>query len=256
MRTLKCLFILLTVLSFVVPGAAAAESVYKVGIIPYYHNESGCSFGDFTVYSGFDMPETVEISSATEAEATGLRPCPACATDFRPVFTGDFPEWKHETAPWDFGGPDTYLTQKVRAQWGDAANAIYEIAGEGPYPDDYAGIFVNASGGYTVMMVNPTPERIEKYRKTLKSEFWVMEASYNLNYLYEIQAALTDIMGFDGLNIHSLSAGVDCNCVIIGTNDTSPSAQSAIEAYLAMKGYDDPRAFILQYQEPAVVTEF
>lgn len=236
--------------------AAEANPVWKVGIIPYYHGDETCTYGDFSLYSDFEIPEREKIASEVAAETMGLRPCPACASAFGPVFTGEFPDWDHEIAPWDFGGMDTYLPRDVRAAWGDAGNVIYEMVGEGPFPEDYAGRYRNASGGYTIMMVDPTPERIEKYRKTLKSEFWVMAATYSMNELRALQDDLTDIMGFDGLTINSLYVSEGCNCVVVGANDTSPEALTAIHAYMAMKGYDDPGMVILEYSEGATAVDF
>ncbi|MBR6766392.1 MAG: hypothetical protein IKM02_00410, partial [Clostridia bacterium] len=197
-----------------------------------------------------------EIPTKTEAETMGLRPCPSCTTEFKPVFSGTFPEWNHDINPWDLGSADTHLPKEIRSHWGNAPDAIYEIAGDGPYPEDYAGIFFNACGGYTIMMVNPSVERIEKYRKTLKSEFWVMEAAYSMNQLMALQDELTDIMGFDGLNINSLGISVDGNCVVIGANDTSPDAHRAIYAYMAMKGFEDPGMVVLEYSEGASTADF
>jgi hypothetical protein len=220
-----------------------------VGIVPYYHENETCGFGGFSMYTYLDVPERMKITDEVVASGEGLRPCPSCTSAFRPVFTGDFPEWKHEINPWEFGSMDTHLSRDIRSGWGDAANAIYEIAGEGPYPEDYAGIFVNACGGYTIMMVNPTPERIQKYRETLGAEFWVMEATYSMNELMALQKELENIMGFDGLAINSLGMSVDGNCIVIGANDTSPEAHAAIYAYMAMKGFEKPGMAVLEYSE-------
>lgn len=236
--------------------AVETETVFKAGTAPYYHVDGNCSFGNFSLNSKFSGPERVGISSEAEAETMGLRPCPSCTTEFKPTFTGTFPEWKHDINPWDFGNDDTRLSKEARKDWGNVSDAIYEIAGEGPYPEDYAGIFFNACGGYTIMMVDPTPERIEKYKKTLKGEFWVMEATYSLNELRALQDELVNIMGFDGLTINSLGSSMDGNCVVVGANDTSEEALAAIHAYMAMKGFDDPRMMVLEYAEPAVTVDF
>lgn len=255
MRTLKCIAVILMMLCLTV-ACAETGTVFKVAAIPYYHTDAACSFGGFSLYSGFGSPERVEISSEAEAEAMGLRPCPSCTTEFKPTFSGVFPEWKHAIDPWDFGSNDTRLSKEARKDWGDVSGTIYEIAGEGPYPEDYAGIFFNACGGYTIMMVDPTPERIEKYRKTLKGEFWVMEATYSLNELRTLQNELINIMGFEGLTINGLGVSVDGNCLVIGANDTSEDALKAILAYMSMKGYDDPRMVVLEYSEGASTVDF
>ena len=255
MRILKCIAGILLIMCLTV-ACAETETVYKVGNIPYYHGDGTCSFGGFSLNRTFDGPEREEILSKVEAEAMGLRPCPSCTTEVKPTFSGTFPEWNHDINPWDFGNDDTRLSKEARKDWGSVSNTIFEIAGDGPYPEDYGGIFHNACGGYTIMMVNPTPERIERYRKTLKGEFWVMEATYSLNQLYALQEELTDIMGFDGLNINSLGVSVDGNCLAVGANDTSEQALAAIHAYMAMKGYDDPRMMVLEYSEPAVTVDF
>jgi len=104
--------------------------------------------------------------------------------------------------------------------------------------------------------VDPTPERIEKYRKTLKGEFWVMEATYSMNELRALQDEFGNIMGFDGLTINMLGVSVDGNCLVVGANDTSQEALAAIHAYMTMKGYDDPRMIVLEYAEPATLVDF
>ncbi|MBE5772474.1 MAG: hypothetical protein E7337_00895 [Clostridiales bacterium] len=255
MRFIKSVALILLALCL---SCACAETgtVYKVGNIPYYHADAACSFGGFSLKSGFEDAERVEIESEVAAEGMNLRPCPSCTTEFKPVFTGTFPEWNHDVDPWDFGDMNTHLSKSDRKDWGNVADTIWEIVGEGPYPEDYAGIFYNACGGYTIMMVDPTPERIEKYRKTLKGEFWVMEATFSLNYLRALQDELINIMGFDGLTINSLGSSMDGNCVVIGANDTSDEALAAIHAYMAMKGFDDPRAVVLEYAEPAHTVDF
>ena len=255
MRILKNIAALWMILCLTV-ACAGAETVYRVGNIPYYHTDGTCSFGGFSLNPGPDDAERAEIASEAEAENMNLRPCPACAADFRPTFTGTFPEWDSDIDPWDFGNSDTRLSKEAREGWGNVADAIYEIAGDGPYPEDYAGIFFNACGGYTIMMVDPTPERIETYRKTLKGEFWVMEATYSLNELRALQDELNDIMGFDGLTINMLGVSIDGNCLAVGANDTSQEALTAIYAYMAMKGYDDPGMIVLEYSEGATTNDF
>ncbi|MBR6766933.1 MAG: hypothetical protein IKM02_03180, partial [Clostridia bacterium] len=215
MRFMKSIALILLVMCMT---CACAETgvVYKVGNIPYYHVDNTCEFGGFSLNRTFSGPEREEIPTKKEAETMGLRPCPSCTTEFKPVFSGTFPEWNHDINPWDFGNDDTRLSKEARKDWGAVSKTISEIAGDGPYPEDYAGIFYNACGGYTIMMVDPTPERIEKYRKTLKGEFWVVEATYSMNALRALQAELGNIMGFDGLTIRSLGVSVDGNCLTIG----------------------------------------
>lgn len=255
MRFIEVLAIVLAVVCLF-STFAAAEGMFRVGDIPYYHLDNNCDFGGFSMHSSFDEAEQIEITDKVGKYGTTLRPCPSCASSFKPMFSGDFPEWPHDINPWELGGGDTHLPRDIRSGWGNAADAIYEIAGEGPYPDDYAGIFANACGGYTIMMVNPTPERIEKYRETLKSEFWVMEATCSMNELMALQDELTHIMGFDGLNINFLGVSVDGNCLIIGANDTSPEAHAAIYAYMTMKGFDDSNMVILEYSEGTSTVDF
>ena len=250
------LFAAVTAAVCLISVCAAEEIMYRVGNIPYYHRDAACDFGGFSMHSSSDMQERTEITDKVGENGVTLRPCPSCASEFRPVFTGDFPEWQHDINPWELGNPDTHVSKDIRSTWGGAADAIYEIAGNGPYPEDYAGIFFNACGGYTIMMVNPTPERIEKYRQTLKSEFWVMEATYSMNELMKLQDELIHIMGFDGLTVNSLGVSVDGNCLLIGANDTSAEASRAIYAYMAMKGFDDPGMAVLEYSEGASSMDF
>lgn len=229
------------------------QKCYHSGNSPYYHWDAACDFGTFSLNNeDYDWEKAVLGNDAIQ----NYRPCPGCASAFVPTFSGSFPEWPHEEKPWDFGNANTRLSPAQRESWGNVADAIDERFGEGPYPEDYAGIYYNACGGYTIMMVNPTPERIEAYRSALKGEFWVVEATYSLNTLRALQTCMEAIMGFEGLNICETSVSIDGNCLVVGADRVDASAQSAITAYMAMKGYEDPKMLVLEPAEPSVTSAF
>lgn len=248
-------FVVLGVL-LCLPSAMAETGIdqknYHSGNSPYYHWDLSCDFGTYSLNAGdYDGGKAVLDASAIQ----NYRPCPVCASAFAPTFSGSFPEWPHEEKPWDFGNADTRLSAAQRENWGNVADAVNQRFGDGPYPEDYAGIYYNACGGYTIMMVNPTPERIEEYRKLLGGEFWVVEATYSLNVLRALQASIEDIMGFEGLNICETSVSIDGNCMVVGANRVDASARAAITAYMAMRGYEDPKMLVIELAEPSVTVD-
>ena len=210
----------------------------------YCHNDPNCSFGVWE--TGDEYTELLTYASRGEAEAAGARLCPSCAADWKPMFTGSFPAWTLEIRPWVIGSPDTWLPAEVREAWGNVPERIYELwpqtfGGEGDRaPDDYAGVFLNACGGYTVLMTNPTAERAADYRDTLDCDFWVMEARYSLNELLEAQSWITEkLMGGEENWFGIVSCGVmeDMNRVEIGTTDASPENRAAILRTLCENGF-------------------
>lgn len=232
--------------------AYAEEQVYYAAENRnWYHAESGCDFGGLSMRNGFEETEFHELSKA-EAEAEYLRPCPACAREWEAAFSGEFPEWNHEVKPWGIGeggGPETYLPYEIRKEWGDFSGRMYEEYEEGPFPEGYAGIYRNASGGTTLMLAEPTPERLEIIRRFMGAEFWALEADFDWNYLTEMQNILIEMMG-DAYGIHSLSVSVDGNCVTVGVDDDDPEIMEAICKTIEEKGYDRRAMLIMRESRP------
>jgi len=232
--------------------ALAEEPVYYAAEHrSWYHGEEGCDFGGLVFGSGWDTPEFRELTKA-EAEAAYLRPCPACAREWKAAFSGEFPEWQHEISPWGIGmggGPETYLPYEIRKEWGDFSGRMYEEYGEGPFPEGYAGLYMNASGGVTMMLADPTPERIDIIQRYMGAEFWTLEADFDWNYLTELQGVLVEMMG-DAYGIHSVGVSVDGNAVSVGVDDDDPEITEAICRAVEEKGYDR-RAMVVQQEERA-----
>lgn len=238
-------FILILMLAF--SAYAEAEVYYAAENRSWYHAEKGCDFGGLALRGGETGPESRELTKA-EAEALYLRPCPACAREWKAVFSGDFPEWTHAIAPWGIGqggGPETYLPYELRKEWGDFSNAMHEKYGDGPFPDGYASLYMNASGGVTMMLTEPTMERVEIIRRYMGAEFWTLEADFDWNYLTRLQDALVDMMG-DEFGIHSIGTCVDGNCLSVGVDQDTPEIAEAICKIIEEKGFDRRAVVIMQ----------
>ena len=200
--------IVLLIVTFLLSSAvcitAGAEACYKLPNEAYYHMDPKCRFGaENPPYSDGD---TAVYASENDAIATGARPCPGCASSHEPTFSGNFPKgWNADIQPWALGTPETWLPKKVRSTWGDVSARInefvkgtYEPATDSThasaYPKDYGGIFRNACGGYTLLMVDSNPEKIDQWKKALGCNFWVLNADYSMNDLISLNNAISDIM--------------------------------------------------------------
>lgn len=244
------LFASVLLLLLLINAANAEEQVYYAAEHQsWYHAKQGCDFGGAALSSSFAEPVFFEMTKE-EAEIAYLRPCPACAREWRAAFSGEFPTWEHDVEPWSLGGSfDTYLPVDVRSAWGDFSNAMYELYGFGPFPDDYAKHYRNASGGVTVMLVNPSLDRMESIREHLGADFWVLEADFDWNYLTELQNMLSDMMG-EKFGIHSVGANVEGNCLNVGVDNDESEIIEAIYNAIKEKGYDR-RAVVIQKEERA-----
>ena len=238
-------------------GTGMAEGLVWSGAnAPYWHADAACRFGQ-TGWQGEAAPEAGEPRQVTaaEAEALGQKPCPGCATAFRPTFTGEFPEWTFDVEPWgsdpvemtESGGWPrrvTALPPEVLAGWGDPAGRLHELFPEDTdpetgetvysYPDDYAGIFVNNSECCTLMLRDPTPGRVAEWREALGCEFWVISAKYGWN---ELQALYRAARGFMGADVRLAKAG-DARVfyiVSIGTDQIG----NAVEIGVATEHFDE-----------------
>ena len=261
------------------PASASAEAGECSSRLhaPYWHRDADCIFGEF--WRGNERgdpwyPEETRIIPVSQAEAEGQKPCPGCAATFAPMFTGEFPQWTSALAPWGIhrgemddsdgwprGGAE--LPRETLASWGmpvEKLRALYP-EGEDPetgsivttYPDDYAGVFVNACGGYTILLVDPTEARVQEWRAMLEGEFWVISARYSMNELNALQRWVENqILEPDAERMragepswyHIVSVGVDevGNAVEIGvTPDGFDEGVSRIREALSGAGYDDAR---------------
>ena len=254
---------------------ASEETWYSRKNAPYWHKDQACRFAETDWMENETLGEETRRTEISQAEAEGQKPCPGCATPFPPTFTGDFPDWPHALAPWGYEKGDMIddegwprgaaaFSADVIKTWGrpnEMLNELYPDAddfegdGKSACPDDYAGIFVNACGGYTIFLVGPTAERVAEWRDLLQGEFWVLSARYGYNELKALARTVSRrILSADSERMkrgespryHIVSVGVNCiaNSVEIGvTPDGFREGTERIREALADTGYSDPRLF-------------
>ncbi len=249
-------------------ASAGAEACFSREGAPYWHKDPECDFaGEEWPAGGLPRGEARRIK-VSRAEAEGQKPCPGCATDWKPTFTGDFPPWPHAVAPWDLGTSQTWAPKKIRKKWGDPAERMEALCPERvdpetgetidpDYPDDYAGIFVNAAGGHTLMIVNPTPERVETYRRRLKGEFWVLSARYGWEALRDAQRTADERLDWSAFRIASTGIDVTGNRLEIGVYGDLPENAVRIRSALAALGYDEEGLFaFVPATDPKLIEDF
>ena len=224
---MKPLIALLCLFALCLPCLAEGDACFSRPDAPYWHRDMDCRFAE-TGWLAEELPEEPEtrLTTVSAAESEGQKPCPGCAADFRPAFSGKFPAWDSPLAPWGIdkgemteadGWPrgEAELPPEVLRAWGDAAGRLHELYPEATdpgtgkpidpaYPDDYAGIFGNACGGYTLMLVEPDDESVARWRDRLGCEFWVISARYGLN---ELQALARSMERWFMDADHALRAG-------------------------------------------------
>ena len=264
--------VLCLVILAVLPASAEAEVCFSRENAPYWHKDPDCRFAE-TDWMANDISggETRRID-VSRADAEGQKPCPGCAAEFAPTFTGEFPHWPHSLAPWGYESGDMIedegwprgvveLPADVLESWGAPDEKLYELfpdaedfeeGGKTVCPDDYAGLFINACGGCTILLVDPSMERIAEWREMLQGEFWVLSARYSYNELKVLAKAVSDrILTADSERrargeasyYHIVSVGVSqiANAVKIGVLlDGYGEGVQRIREALAGAGYSDP----------------
>lgn len=251
---MKKIFAWMLIMLLSIAACGEEQVYYAAENRSWYHIEEGCDFGGFALGRDFEEPEFRALTKP-EAEAEYLRPCPACAREWQAAFSGDFPEWSHEIAPWALdGGEETHLPYEIRKAWGDFSGKMYEEYGEGPFPDGYAGLYVNASGSVTLLLVDPSPERMDIICRYMGAEFWALDADFDRNYLDGLQGVISGMMG-DIYGIHVCGISVDGNCVMVGVDDDAPEIREEICRAIEEKGYDR-RAIIIRQEERMRPLEF
>ena len=240
--------LLLIALALICAVPAFAEGVWSSASEGYYHKDANCTFG--MEYTWSESEPRAERSVADCASQTA---CPSCASDWPPRFTGDFPEWKHEIQPWAFGAsPETAFPYEIRRAWLDDPEVCAPDEDAIDWPSFYAGRFANASGGLTVMVVQPTEDRVQALRILMGGDFWVLSANYGRAELLDLQAAVVDSLMTDGLyGVHGSGMSSDLNRVTISVDDDSEEIRAGIAAALHEKGFSDERMFLIQQEERA-----
>ena len=211
--------ILCLMLLAVLPASAEAESCYSRENAPYWHKNPDCHFAETDWMDVGILGGETRALEVNQAESEGQKPCPGCATAFAPTFTGEFPEWTHVLAPWGYEKGDMVedddwprgvveLPPDVVSTWGmpvEKLNHLFseawdeenEITIDPDYPVDYAGVYKNACGGFTFLLVDPTPRRVAEWRELLEGEFWVISAQYGWNDLRRLAKAAERILFAD-----------------------------------------------------------
>jgi len=218
-------------------GNVAEDAVFASKGAAYYHADSGCRFG---AVQTFEAEET-KMMARSEAEELH-RACPACAREWKPLFSGDFPEWTHENEPWQLGFQGTDLPFETLSAWGNIADAVYE---EEILPDDWAGVFRNACGGYTLLLVNPTIERVSALRTLTGCEFWVIGADYSQNALENLQNSALSLMGGE-TGVHTIGLDTIGNRITIGTDLPAEEAEAGIVRVLTEMGFSDRKMYSIE----------
>lgn len=239
---------------------------------PYWHRDANCHFAETDWMESDILGDETRSIDVTQAESEGQKPCPGCATEFAPTFTGEFPDWPHTLAPWGYEKGDMIedddwprgvveLPADVLKTWGTPDEKLYELfpdaedfeeGGKSVYPDDYAGLFINACGGCTILLVDPSIERVAEWRDMLQGEFWVLSARYSYNELKTLAKAVSDrMLTADSerrgrgepsyYHIVSVSVSQIANAVEIGVlSDGYDEGVRRIREALDDAGYSDP----------------
>ncbi len=271
---MRCIaLVLCLVILAALPASAEAEHCYSRENAPYWHKNPDCHFAETDWMDVGILGGETRALEVNQAESEGQKPCPGCATAFAPTFTGEFPEWTHVLAPWGYEKGDMVedddwprgvveLPPDVVSTWGmpvEKLNHLFseawdeenEITIDPDYPVDYAGVYKNACGGFTFLLVDPTPRRVAEWRELLEGEFWVISAQYGWNDLRRLAKAAERILfadvelrkddGPSYFHIVSVSVSEIANVVEIGVlpGGFDAGVQRIREA-LAEAGYSDP----------------
>ena len=249
------------------------ESCFSRENAPYWHKNPDCNYAETDWLENDSLGDQTRQIEVSQAESEGQKPCPGCAAEFPPTFTGDFPDWPHDLAPWgyekgemieDDGWPRGILElpPEVISAWGMPAEKLNELFPESwdrendatidpDYPVDYAGVYKNACGGFTFLLVDPTPRRVAEWRELLEGEFWVISAQYGWNDLRRLAKAAERILfadvelrkddGPSYFHIVSVSVSEIANVVEIGVlPEEYDEGIQRIREVLAEAGYSDP----------------
>ena len=183
----------------------------------YYHTDPDC---DRPVPVETELGGTQEIYaracyqkypiSAEAAAEFEKKACPICVKHTEPVYLGEhMMEWEYDFNPWDGGdrhqewgeaalGPQEYQAevQDTRERFEAYFEEVYnrktgEYERKHPYPDAYAGCWVNNADGYTYAVVDPTPEILDSFKELFGGGAWIVPAKYGYN---EIKPLLDDIL--------------------------------------------------------------
>lgn len=188
--------------------AHAQALFYTNKVDRYYHADVDCDRpdADAALASGateiFERKayQKYEISADAAAEFQKL-PCPLCVKKIAPVYLGSaMTEWRSATTlPWAMtdGKKEKITDATFRKEVADthaAFSAYYEEYAElgsgevkrrHEYPDCFAGLYKNAQGGCSYMLVDPNDEMRDAFRNRFGGGAWIVPAKYGENEVYE-----------------------------------------------------------------------
>ena len=158
----------------------------------YYHLNTACDDGTKYPISG------------EAAVLFGKRACPVCTKKTQPVYTGECEfVWNREEPMWELNGLDLETLAQVRKSLpeqfyeesritGEKFDSIFyevynkktgEFSMSYPWPENYAGKYVNMAYAKTFLLVDPTEESIEEFKRVCGGGVWVVAAKYGMTEL-------------------------------------------------------------------------
>ena len=190
-------------------GSVRAEEAryYTNNLDNYYHADPDCDRPKFVARYGRYGHDTLlfyerecfqkyEISEEA-ARVFGKAACPVCAGNFEPVYLGEHaPAWNGgDLEPWAYGGNVTGERNAYKSECSETYERFAKYYETHSYPDAFAGVWMNSSGGYTYAIVNPTQEVVDAFRNMFGGGAWIVPAKYSYNEM----CALKDGIFFETL---------------------------------------------------------
>ena len=210
-------------------GCGKAEEIfYTNNGDAYYHADPDCDRPPEGGHWGRESMDFYERAcfrkyeiSEHAALAFDRAACPVCVKKLEPVYLGEhMPEWQYDADPWGIGEkaipiPDTPEEFENYKGWGTEAyreeisdtyarfEAYYEeiydhrtgeYARRHPYPDFYAGVWLNNADGYSYAVVDPTQEMLDAFKRLFGGGAWIVPAKYGLNEMRALQDEVFEIV--------------------------------------------------------------
>lgn len=184
-------------------GCARAEDVYYTNNKDiYYHADSDCDRPKIEGREIYDRACYQKYPISDEAaQAFGKAACPVCAKGYAPVYLGEYPpEWSGEREPWGPLADDEAITMEMnryRAECQDTYERFEAYYRDHPYPDHFAGVYMNRSGGSTYAVIDPTQDKLDSFKRMFGGGAWIVPAKYNYAYSYsdQVQTSATTTVG-------------------------------------------------------------
>lgn len=204
----KWLMLLALALLFNVCARAEDAEFYTNKSDLYYHADPDCDRPPEVAWHGRER-EIYEREiyrkypiSAEAAEAFGKAACPVCVKEFEPVYLGEYPPEGDVAEPWSANvgsvpGSDAYCWECAATH--ERFEAYFEetydwktnsFSRKHPFPDAFAGIWYNCTGGYTYAIVDPTQEILDNFERLFGGGAWIVPAKFGENEMSAMQEEL------------------------------------------------------------------